>query len=91
MDIEKVNVDERDTWAYWENKFAGMTQEDIERYWKEKMEEATSDDSILMDFADGVPGIRANLVREAYEKYMTSKANYDKKNEDRKDVERGVK
>lgn len=90
MDIEKVNVDERDTWAYWENKFEGMTEAEIEMYWKKEMEEATSDDSILMDFADGVPGIRANLAREAYEKYITSKAKHDEDNKKRKDVERGV-
>ena len=89
MDIEKVKVDERDTWAYWENKFKGMTQEEIDEYWNKEMREATNDESMLMDISDGFLGIRAEIVRASREKYMNAKAKHEGNKENvKEDVER---
>ena len=74
--MEKTNLD---TWEYWEEKFKGMTEEEIEAYWVKEMEEA-NDESIglIMDAADDLPyGTRAKWVREEYEKYKKAKEQHD--------------
>ncbi len=74
--MEKTN---RDTWEYWEEKFKGMTEEEIKAYWVKEMEEA-KDEAIgmVMDVADGLPnGTRAKWVREDYERYKKAKEQHD--------------
>ena len=78
MEIEKVSIDETTTWAYWENKFKGMSQEEIDEYWKEEAKQASSDESMLMDSADGAAGVRREIVNLNYQKYLAAKTKHEK-------------
>ena len=81
MEIEsKKETNKFETWEYWENKFKGMSEDEIEKYWDNQREEASSDDSILMDFADGVAGLRLGDVNYEYEQYIKAKEKHEIEN-----------
>ena len=62
------------TWKYWEAKFKGMSDEEINNYWRREMQ--FSEDPILDD--DGFDsGIRAKMVMENYKKYIDAKKRHE--------------
>lgn len=70
-------INEKETWEYWENKFRGMSESEIEEYWKSQRKEAHDESSMLMDFADEFPGIRAEVVEVDYKRYINAKKQHD--------------
>lgn len=66
------------TWEYWEAKFNGMSDEEINNYWRRQMQ--ISEDPILDELDDDGfdSGIRAKMVMENYQKYIAAKKRHEK-------------
>ena len=62
------------TWKYWEAMFNGMSDEEINKYWRRQMRLA--EDSILDDYEFG-SGIRAKMVMENHQKYIDAKKRHE--------------
>ena len=65
-------------WEYWEEKFKGMSEEEIEKYWEKEREIAYDDSAYEIDVADGMePGFRKDMFNKDYENYKKAKAQHD--------------
>lgn len=74
---------ELDTWEYWEERFKGMSEEQIKAFWVRELEEA-SDIAVgyIMDAADGLPyGTREQWVKQDYKRYKRAKLKHEGKKE----------
>lgn len=85
-------MEEFENWEYWEKKFKGMTEKEIEEYWKQlrREDEEEEKSGFLMDIADGMtPGFRRNITEKQYAGYKKAKEKHDMEvNNNNRDEER---
>ena len=79
MDVEKANTNPKLSWAYWAKLFEGMSEQEVQEYWKKQKKDATSDISMSMDMADNTPYARLDSVNHDYQLYMHAKEEHERK------------